>query len=75
MLLLSGLCYQPVAGQTAPYFDGREAYALLQAQTDLGPRYPGSPGHAAMADFLEEYLRPLAHELTIQTVRQPHPYR
>ncbi len=63
------------AGQQGPYFDGREAFRLLEAQTALGPRYPSSPGHAAMTAFLEEHLRPLAHELTIQVTRQPHPYQ
>ncbi len=75
VLFTALLCHQPAAGQTAPYFDGRAAFELLQAQTALGPRYPGSPGHAAMTSFLEDHLQPLAHELTVQTVRRPHPYR
>ena len=69
------LGWQWSAGQPGPYFDGREAFRLLEAQTALGPRYPGSPGHTAMGTFLEEQLRPLAHELTVQVSRQPHPYR
>ncbi len=50
------LGWQWSAGQQGPYFDGREAFRLLEAQTALGPRYPGSPGHAAMVTFLEEHL-------------------
>ena len=73
LLILMG--WQWSAAQQGPYFDGREAFRLLEAQTALGPRFPGSPGHTSMVNFLEEQLRPLAHELVVQVTRQPHPYR
>ncbi len=37
-------------------FDAERAWSLLLAQTALGPRYPGSPGHAAMRDWLRNEL-------------------
>lgn len=33
-------------------FDGAKAYSLLKAQCGIGPRFPGSPGHAKMRDWL-----------------------
>ncbi len=37
-------------------FDGARAFELLQAQVDLGPRYPGSPGHSKCADLISKTL-------------------
>ena len=62
-------------GQQAPYFDGRKAFRLLERQVALGPRQPGSEGHAAMVRFLQEFLEPLADEVILQRVSMPHPYR
>ena len=33
-------------------FDGAEAYAQLEAQMAFGPRWPGSPGHEAVGDYI-----------------------
>jgi glutaminyl-peptide cyclotransferase len=33
-------------------FDGERAYEDLLAQMELGPRYPGSPGHRAVGDLI-----------------------
>lgn len=41
----------------APAFDADTAMAYIKAQTDMGPRVPGLPGHAAAARWLEERLR------------------
>lgn len=70
-LLLGGVV---VCGQQVPYFDGSRAFELLEKQVALGPRFPGSPGHAALVSLLTDYLEPRAHELKIQTTSQNHPY-
>ncbi len=33
-------------------FSGEKAFALLKAQCDIGPRFPGSPGQIKMRDWL-----------------------
>lgn len=70
-LLLGGVI---VCGQQVPYFDGSRAFELLEKQVALGPRFPGSPGHAALVSLLTDYLEPRAHELKIQTTSLSHPY-
>jgi hypothetical protein len=37
-------------------FDGSAAYDFLLAQMDFGPRYPGSPGHAEVGDYIIDQL-------------------
>jgi len=70
-LLLGGVI---VCGQQVPYFDGSRAFELLEKQVALGPRFPGSPGHATLVSLLTNYLEPRAHELKIQTTSRSHPY-
>ncbi len=49
-----------------PRFDGAAAYELVKRQVAFGPRVPGTPGHVAMADWLQEYLAERADSLVIQ---------
>jgi len=44
------------AKSAPPAFDGASAFVFLREQCDMGPRYPGSPGHAAIRRFLVEKL-------------------
>jgi Zn-dependent M28 family amino/carboxypeptidase len=37
-------------------FDGRSAFAHLEAQMAFGPRWPGSSGHVAVRDYIVEQL-------------------
>ena len=62
-------------GQAAPYFDGKAAFGLLERQVAMGPRLPGSKGHAALVQFLEDYLSPRADAVKVQKVTRTHPYR
>jgi len=39
-----------------PEFDGQSAFGFLTEQCALGPRFPGSPGHAAVRRYLHEKL-------------------
>lgn len=47
-------------------FDGERAYQFLKRQCDLGPRNPGSPGHASERTMLIEFLKPLADTVIVQ---------
>ena len=47
--------------------DGERALAFLTAQTDLGPRAPGTAGHEAGLRYLVETLRALVD--TVETMR------
>jgi len=49
-----------------PAFDGDRSYDLLKKQVALGTREPGSPGHAACAQFIESQLKPYADGVTAQ---------
>jgi hypothetical protein len=37
-------------------FDGDSAFGFLEAQTDMGPRWPGSPGHSEVRDYISDTL-------------------
>ncbi|MGQ9581445.1 MAG: M28 family peptidase, partial [Armatimonadota bacterium] len=47
-------------------FDGERAYQLLKAQVELGPRYPGTPGHSATHSFIVSELKKYASKYTTQ---------
>lgn len=47
-------------------FDGQSAFNFLTMQTDLGPRNPGSKGHAACLDLLKNQLKKLGAEVSLQ---------
>lgn len=52
-----------------PRFDGTVAYQLVERQVEFGPRVPGTPGHHAMAAWLEDYLAARADSLVLQRFR------
>jgi glutaminyl-peptide cyclotransferase len=57
----------PVVRATpAPEFSGREAFDYLTAQTDLGPRDPGSSGHRACLGYLTGELEHFADAVNRQ---------
>lgn len=77
VLVLSLLLYaapgcSPSADATKdiPAFDRAVAFDLLKKQVDIGPRYPGSPGHAACRDFIVSQLKPYADSVTVQGFQQ-----
>lgn len=62
--------------QPQPAFDGQRAFADLEYQVALGPRTPGSAGHAAAVDWMAETLRSAGWDVSIQeTERMGHPVR
>jgi glutaminyl-peptide cyclotransferase len=50
----------------APDFSGKEAFDYLIAQTDFGPRNPGSSGHRACLDYLVGELEHFADAVNHQ---------
>ncbi|MBI3003865.1 MAG: M28 family peptidase [Ignavibacteriales bacterium] len=51
---------------SVPAFDGQEAYRFLTAQTDFGPRNPGSQGYRKCLRFLQDEMAKHAEEVFLQ---------
>jgi len=49
-------------------FDGESAFDFLEEQMAFGPRYPGSPGHAAVGDYIVRELETLGWNVEVQPV-------
>jgi hypothetical protein len=49
-----------------PTFDGRAAFEYLKSQVAFGPRIPGTPAHARMAQWLDSLLRTRSDTLVVQ---------
>lgn len=47
--------------------DGARAHARVVHQVEAGPRIPGSPGHAAIRDWIAAELERLGGEVTLQS--------
>ena len=55
-------------------FDGDRAYADVQAQVDMGPRTPGSEGHAKVREWMRAELESAGWVVEVQeTERMGHP--
>lgn len=48
-------------------FDGAAAFDRIVAQVELGPRAPGTDGHARCLEYLKAELAPLADRVTVHT--------
>ncbi|MDB4947681.1 MAG: peptidase [Gemmatimonadetes bacterium] len=59
--------------EDADAFDGARAFALLRAQCELGPRSPGSVGHARAKEALLAELARWTDETAVQAWRQKVP--
>ncbi|MFW6096537.1 MAG: M28 family peptidase [Chloroflexota bacterium] len=53
-------------GDDGVEFSGERAFDQLEAQMAFGPRWPGSPGHEAVGDYIVEELRALGWEVEEQ---------
>lgn len=62
-------CGQVSAQKQDLLFDGAKAYSLLKEQCDIGPRYPGSPGHIKMRDWLVAQCKKYTEDVTTQEFR------
>lgn len=50
-------------------FDAASAYAFVKAQVDFGPRVPGTPAHAACADWLVKTLKRWTPDVVVQAFK------
>ena len=57
---------QSQPASAVPTFDGKRAFEYLKAQTDLGPRNPGSTGHQKCLDYLQKELQKYADAVNAQ---------
>ncbi len=60
-----------VSSVIVPPFNGREAFRFLTAQTDFGPRNPGSRGHDRCLAYLEQTLVRLVDTVHLQPFSHP----
>ncbi|MGB9619271.1 MAG: M28 family peptidase [Armatimonadota bacterium] len=64
IIALLAICLSALSGcapaEQVPRFDAERAFKLLKDQVDLGPRYPGSPGHDVALGFIRSQLKPYA---------------
>ena len=51
---------------TPPVFNADSAYSFVQTQVDFGPRVPGTPEHAACANYLSNKLKSYGAEVIVQ---------
>ena len=51
---------------TAPVFDGKRAFGYLTAQTNFGPRNPGSPGHRNCLSYIQSEMQSVADAVNPQ---------
>lgn len=71
-MLLFGACLFAAAHLAAcaksepPAFNGDSAFVFLREQCDIGPRYPGSPEHAAVQRYLVEKLALFGANVSLQ---------
>jgi len=61
---------QKASAPAVPAFDGDRSYQYLIAQTNFGPRNPGSPGHAKCLDYLKRELELYADAVNLQAFTQ-----
>ena len=59
---------QPINPSNQPdQFNADRAYQFLTEQMDIGPRFPGSPGHLQLRDYIVEQFAELPFEIERQT--------
>ena len=66
ILLLGMLACGRTAAPPAREFDADRAMTRVQEQLAFGPRIPGTPGHAAMAAWLDSLARSVADTVVVQ---------
>lgn len=67
-------CFSCTGEQAPPAFDADAAWSYLIAQCDMGPRNPGSDGHARVIDYLKQELESSGGEVTLQEFSVDDPY-
>lgn len=66
-LLLGVVVLAPLTGCGRPEFDADTAHRLIEEQCSMGPRFPGSPGHSKMRDWLIAEVSRRTDAVSVQT--------
>lgn len=74
MVVLPFLCASCTGEVVPPEFSADTAWEYLQAQCEMGPRYPGSAAHAAVIDYLKRELESSGAQVTLQAFSVEDPY-
>jgi glutaminyl-peptide cyclotransferase len=64
--LIAALHLGGCAKSDPPSFDGESAFTFLREQCDIGPRYPGSPGHGEIQRYLVDKLTAFGANVSVQ---------
>ncbi len=67
LLLVPGLPYRASQANYTPSFDGEEAFNHLVAQTDFGPRPPGSDNLTKCRNYIINELEQIGWTVSLQT--------
>ena len=65
-LLLPAAAGSGCAGDESPRFDPDSAFAYLERQCDIGPRYPGSRGHRELQRYIVGRLEAYGADVSLQ---------
>jgi glutaminyl-peptide cyclotransferase len=66
VLIILPAVFTYTAPVTNNAFDGEQAFQYLLLQTDLGPRFPGSPGHIVALNLLKNQLQDFGAQVELQ---------
>jgi hypothetical protein len=55
--------------EKGPEFDAASAYGFVKKQVEFGPRVPGTPAHAACADWLVKEFKQWTPDVVVQAFR------
>ena len=70
ILLFSSIIYS----QNVLYFDGENAMGYLNEQCEIGPRYPGSIGHANAIKLYKEHFKEYSDDVILFSDYVIHPH-
>ncbi len=74
LLAATILILATAAAGEIPEFSADRAWSHLLAQCEMGPRNPGSEGHAACGEWIAETLKDLGYQVEIHSFSMPDPY-
>jgi hypothetical protein len=66
VMLIGALIFAGVTRAQAPRFDGDSAYQFLLKQVEMGPRNPGSEGHAEAVRSFEDWFEKTGGRVRLQ---------
>ncbi len=74
MKLLIVLMFSAIFSQTVLYFNGNNAMNYLEQQCEIGPRYPGSPGHLEAIELYKNHFNKYLNNVVLFEDYVIHPH-